>query len=357
MSNVELVAFREQWVMTAANVKAMLPSHIPFEAFERVAMVAVQRNPDLLKLDRKKLFLAFQDAAASGLVPDGREGAIVPRKGAPVWQPMVWGITKLARQAGIRKFQAHIVFEGEPFRIVLGDEDRIEHERKIECWGGIDKMVLVYAIAELSDGTIVRRHMPKSKVMAIKAAAPAGGPWGGPHWDEMVVKTGLRFLAKWLPLSTEKEDERRLIEALESEDNHEPIEHDRGAVHETIPAAKISDEGRLDILEQAIAGEVIEVVVVAEVAIIEEPAPELQPSALDLALAGQVAKISDKARSHMEAITSAKTGAEMFKAIDADRAALKYFKDQHPTISKLLSDAARAAQERIDAAEPTEAVA
>src|SRR5687768_9095425 len=97
------------------QIKMALPSHISVEKFERVATTAVQTNPDLLnpqKVDRRSLFGALVRAAQDGLLPDGREGAIIPFKGKAAWMPMVAGIMKKVRNSGeIASWDAFPVFE------------------------------------------------------------------------------------------------------------------------------------------------------------------------------------------------------------------------------------------------------
>src|SRR4051812_38118254 len=54
-----------------------LPKGMPTERFVRTILTAVQINPDLMVADRKSLILACMKAAQDGLMPDGREGALV----------------------------------------------------------------------------------------------------------------------------------------------------------------------------------------------------------------------------------------------------------------------------------------
>jgi hypothetical protein len=101
-------------------------------------------------------------------------------------------------------------------------------------------------------------------------------------------------------------------------------------------------EDRLDRLEAALDGQLMD---------------ETPLSPMDAALRHVGPNAQAKAHAHLTALDAAASGAELFKVIDANRKTTDWFKEKHPTISKLLSDAARAAQERIDAAEPAEAVA
>src|SRR3546814_20446644 len=68
-------------------------------------------------------------AAQDGLLPDGREGAIVPFKGKASWMPMVAGIMKKVRNSGeIADWNAHAVYENDEFDYLLGDDQRIYHK-------------------------------------------------------------------------------------------------------------------------------------------------------------------------------------------------------------------------------------
>lgn len=71
--------FAEQFAAIIPQVKSVLPAHVTFEKFERVVRLAVRKNPDLLTCSPASLFMACIQAASDGLLPDGREGAIVSR--------------------------------------------------------------------------------------------------------------------------------------------------------------------------------------------------------------------------------------------------------------------------------------
>lgn len=238
-------------------IRAALPEHVSFDRFRRVVLTAIQSDPDLMRADHMPLLTACLRAAQDGLMPDKREGAIVLFKGKPAWMPMVAGLMKLARNSGeVASLQAQAVYRGEPFRVVLGDEDRIVHERVLDAVDAGQPPVAVYAIALLRDGTRVHEAMTWKQVMKVKGSSASGdkGPWGS--WpDEMARKTVLRRLMKRLPLSTDRDGDRRLAQAVERVDeDHRPLP---GA---GTTAALLADEtgGRLDGLEAQLAEGVAE---------------------------------------------------------------------------------------------------
>jgi recombination protein RecT len=202
------------------QLKMALPSHVSVEKFQRVAMTAIQSDPDLLLADRRSLFGAITKAAQDGLLPDKREGALViftnKIKGkdgardeyvkAVQWMPMVAGILKKVRQSGeISGISAHVVYEADDFVHRLGDDESIEHNPPA-LGAPRGKPVGAYAVATLRDGFKIREVMDLAQIERVRAVSKTGqyGPWKD-WWDEMARKTVIRRLSKRLPMSTDIE--------------------------------------------------------------------------------------------------------------------------------------------------------
>ena len=66
------------------------------EAYERVVLNAVIHNPGLADCDRTSLDIAVADLIQSGLMPDGRQAAIVPFNGKATVISMIEGRLMLA---------------------------------------------------------------------------------------------------------------------------------------------------------------------------------------------------------------------------------------------------------------------
>lgn len=225
-----LIAMRDKF-------KASLPKHIPVERFERTVITAMNLNPELAAADRRSLFNAATKAASDGLLPDGREGALVifndrkTGKKMVQWMPMVAGIIKKLRQSGeIASIAARVVYQGEidagRFKYIIDDgAERLTHEPML--WGDRGKAVLVYATARFKDGTVQNEPMTMADVEKARAVSRTGkseyGPWA--QWfDEMARKTAIRRLAKYLPLSAE--DNRLLGRDEEAPTDFELIKQD-----------------------------------------------------------------------------------------------------------------------------------
>lgn len=197
----------------------MLPSTVSYDAFRSAAVVAVQDNPHILSCDRGSVFKAVRTLAAAGLVPDGREAAIVPFNGKAQAMPMVAGLIKVARNSGkIKSLWADVVYEDEGFRIWIEEGERqFEHEydplfRKGEIKGA-------YAVAKMTDGSVDMEPMSfdeiekRRKASANQKGEKPTGIWA--QWySEMAKKTVIRALCKRLPMSTE--DVERIMQEQES---------------------------------------------------------------------------------------------------------------------------------------------
>ena len=105
-----------------------LPRHVDVDRFKRIAVTAVQQNPDLLKADRSSLFGACVTAAQLGLVTDGVLGQayLVPYKGKVQLIPGYKGLLALVRQSGeISSIDVDTIHENDQVEYVMGDDSRL----------------------------------------------------------------------------------------------------------------------------------------------------------------------------------------------------------------------------------------
>lgn len=189
-----------------------LPVHIPPERFKRVVLTAVQNNPGLLKVERRSFFNACMKAAQDGLLPDGREGAIVEyndRQRGPIaqWMIMIAGLRKKVRNSGeITDWNAHVVYENDEFAFELGDEPFIKHKPAL---GERGKPIAAYSVAKFKSGEISREVMSFQEIEKVRQASRSKdnqrGPWVQ-WWEEMARKTVARRHSKVLPMSTDLDD-------------------------------------------------------------------------------------------------------------------------------------------------------
>lgn len=211
-----------------SQIAAALPAHITPDKFIRTVLTAVTQTPDLLQVDRRTLFNAAVKCATDGLIPDGREAALVvfnvKDKNGSGWvksaqyMPMVRGLIKLARQSGeISTLSANIVYENDEWDYVLGDEERLTHRPNMTGERGEPK--LVYATVTFKDGSRQREVLTMADVAKARSVSKSkdGGPWT--QWfDEMAKKTAIRRLLKYVSLSADVERFERAAQRDEESD-------------------------------------------------------------------------------------------------------------------------------------------
>jgi recombination protein RecT len=210
----EIVIFKDQLDQRAGEFKAALPAHIPVERFTRVVLTAVQTNPDLLKLNRRSLFTSAVKCATDGLLPDGREAALVPYKDEVQYLPMIAGVRKKVRNSGeIATWDVQAVYENDDFDFELGDSPFISHRPTL---GDRGRLIAVYSIATLKGGEKSRDVMSVGEVEKIRALSRGKNtPWTNPtFYAEMAKKTVAKRHSKVLPMSTDLDDLMRRDDAL-----------------------------------------------------------------------------------------------------------------------------------------------
>ena len=188
------------------QIKSALPPHISPEKFTRVVMTALQMTPSLLACDRASLYGACMKCAQDGLLPDGREAALVKFKESVAYMPMVSGILKKVRNSGeLSSITSQIVHKNDRFRYwVDSDGEHLEHEPLV--FGDRGEEIGVYALAKTKDGGVYVEVMTLAQVDAIRNVSRSkDGPWSGPFASEMARKSAIRRLAKRLPMSTDIE--------------------------------------------------------------------------------------------------------------------------------------------------------
>lgn len=204
MSQVQVIdEVRSAITKMEPQFKAALPAHVKPEKFMRVVLTAVGITPALLNADRRSLYSAAMRAAQMGLLPDGREGAIVSFGNAAQFMPMLGGILKTLRNSGeLESIDAQIVNRNDRFTYRPGLDPVPVHEP--DWFGDRGEVVGVYCVARMKDGGTYVEVMSKAQVEKVREVSRSknNGPWVQ-WWDEMARKTVIRRLAKRLPMSTD----------------------------------------------------------------------------------------------------------------------------------------------------------
>lgn len=214
------------------NFRAALPEHIPADRFIAVAQTALVNTPSLAGLDRQSLYQAFMQAAQDGLMPDGRECAIIPYGGKAKYTPMVGGICKKVRNSGeVGTVDAQVVYEKDSYDAWV--DEKGPHFKHVRARGERGARLLTYAYALGKDGSVYFEEVNEEQMQKIQSMSKAkDSPWNGPFADEMRRKSALRRLAKYrLPSSSDMS----LQEVLTRDDEHDEIDEPAQDAPKTTP--------------------------------------------------------------------------------------------------------------------------
>lgn len=218
-------------------IAQLVPEHLSPERLMRVAVNCVAKTPGLQQCSPTSLLQCVLAAAEVGLEPGGALGQFYLVPFGNVATPIIGyrGLLELARRSGeIASIRSVVVYEKDSFKVTEGIEQTIIHERALN--GDPGKLVYVYAVARLKDGSVQVEVMTRAQVDAIRDRSRSGknGPWAT-DYDEMAKKTVFRRLAKWLPLASE-----RFEKALEM-DNQEYVDGEVTGAAVTSELASVKD--------------------------------------------------------------------------------------------------------------------
>lgn len=204
------VTLAQELTLLKPEVEKVLPPHVTADKFMRIVLTAVAQSPDLRNADRRTLLTSCVKAATDGLVPDGREAALVtfnisgkPQKQVQ-YMPMVAGIMKKVRNSGeLASLMSNVVYEADDFRYWVDDVgEHITHEPNLTA-DNRGPFMACYAIAKTKDGGVYVEVMTRTQVEQVKNVSRAkNGPWKD-WYDEMARKSVIRRLSKRLPMSTD----------------------------------------------------------------------------------------------------------------------------------------------------------
>lgn len=195
------------------EIRMALPSTLTPERFTRMALSALNNNPQLKECSQLSFLAALMNAAQLGLEPNTPLGQayLIPfkNKGKMECQFQIGfkGMIELIyRNENVQTIQAHCVYEHDTFSFAYGLEPKLEH---IPCPDFDDrgKMVYVYALYKLSNGGFGFEVMGKSTIDVhaetySRAFHSEYSPWKT-DYESMAKKTVIKKLLKYAPLKTD----------------------------------------------------------------------------------------------------------------------------------------------------------
>jgi recombination protein RecT len=253
-----------------AQFEMALPKGVSVDKFIRVAVTALQNTPALMECERTSIYSAAMMCAQDGLMPDGREAALVKfnaKNGPPRarYMPMVQGILKKIRNSGeLGSISAHVVRVGEQFDYWV--DEKGEHVKHIPSFDGEGGIRLVYARATMKDGASYIEVMSLKQIEQVRSVSRAkdsgDNPWSA-WWDEMAKKSAIRRLAKRLPSSSDldivtRDDDMYDLEGKDAaETAAQPTRPTRTAALLSATAGGEPMDGQPAVVERVVQGEVV----------------------------------------------------------------------------------------------------
>ncbi|NCN44781.1 MAG: hypothetical protein GW898_10770 [Thiomicrospira sp.] len=222
--NTQMSQVQVALVQNKEAISSLLPSHLSFDKFMQVALIASMHNPDLNACIPSSLVQAFSDCAKDGLIPDNKEAAIViynSKRGSEwvkkaQYQPMIDGVLKKIRQSGeITRIDAKIVYQDDAFDFYTDlDGDHLIHKPSFLSKNRSNNdIVVVYATAKTKKGEVMVEVMTKEDIDRIMynskgtidrntGQVKSGSVWSN-WYDRMALKSALHRLGRRLPNSAE----------------------------------------------------------------------------------------------------------------------------------------------------------
>lgn len=218
---------------TFAPIKERFISLIDEQTFLKESSFAIQhlnKNSYLAKSTKESILSSVLNIAQVGLTlnPALKLAYLVPRRvGSDVTcclEPSYVGLCKLATDTGsVKNIYAHLIYESDEFKQILGTENEIIHNPKL---GNRGEFVGVYAVAILSDNRKQVEVMDKMDVFEIRDYSESYKAFLNKKtsdcvWErnfgEMARKTVVKRLCKYLPKTENWEKISKAIE-LDNQD-------------------------------------------------------------------------------------------------------------------------------------------
>lgn len=221
---MEIVVRTLQAPQMQGIIKQALPPNVTLDRFTRATLTAIQQNPSILEADRNSLYNAITRCAQDGLMPDGRQAAIVTfstkvktPKG-DVWvkkaqhMPMVEGIIYQLAKSGISAY-AVSVYENDEFEAWNDENGQHVKHRPTKLGATRGPRIGAYATGKTKDGWVYVEVMDMDDLEVPKRATKQRdkdgnltGPWKDTP-DRMEQKSCLHRLAKRIPSAALRDDD------------------------------------------------------------------------------------------------------------------------------------------------------
>lgn len=199
--------FKVELFQQLPKLKSNLPASIDPTRFAAAIMIAVQNTPALLNCSRDSLFTSISKCAQDGLLPDGREAAIISYGNIATYQSMVYGVIKRIKNSGeYSTVFAEVVFPEDKWEYYADHTGKhFRHVPDLTADRTDDRIIFAYAVVtekdndEINIDVMNRAEIEKTRAVSKSSNGPGWKNW----WGEMAKKTVLRRLSKRVSMTSE----------------------------------------------------------------------------------------------------------------------------------------------------------
>ena len=226
------------------------------DVFANGAYNALMTNPALADCFPDQFFKALRHSIRDGIVPDGREGVIVPiamknpengkwfaGKPGCAYYPMREGLARAFVSATKCRLKFGAVRENDQHKLTLGLEPKLEHEPAL----GQDRGDLLFAWCwhRMPDGDEDMSIMEKDEVdMAMSKSRAKDGPWKD-WYERMAIKSVIKRHANAYRHLIPKDQSERFASILDDDEEHAEVTVIEEADQEFVPVeGEIAPEAR-----------------------------------------------------------------------------------------------------------------
>lgn len=171
-----------------------------FEREKLYAMMAINKNPDILNCKPQSIYNAVASVAMADLSLDPVLGLchLIPRGGLCTLAIDYKGIIELLLRTGkVKNLYAGAVYEGDDFDFMEGIKGFVKHKRKLNR-DAKSELIAVYSHAVLEDGSDHVFILDRGEIEKRRKKATSQAVWN--EWlQEMAIKTAIRAHYKYLP--------------------------------------------------------------------------------------------------------------------------------------------------------------
>lgn len=216
------------------QLEKALPKHLSADRMARIAFTTIRQNPKLMECTPESLLGAVMQAGQVGLEPDALGSAyLVPfyngkKKVMEVqFQIGYKGLIELVRRSGqVTSIVANEVYENDEFDFEYGLEEKLYHKPTMKSDKG--DLLCFYAYARFKDGGHAFTVMSVEQVNDVRDKHTKSqkngnifGPWKD-HYESMAKKTVIKQLIKYMPISSEIQNDIVTDENVHSSFKEDP---------------------------------------------------------------------------------------------------------------------------------------